>query len=146
MSTIKRIVNDQPDNACFGCSPWNANGLRLEFAQHPDGLVESPYTAPAHFCGAEGVIHGGIQAALLDEVMGVAAHAGAAEDEAEIQIVTADFRLRYRRPAPAGAPLTLRARLLRREERDFFVEGEIVDAEGNTLTRAEARWRQIAPR
>ena len=49
-------------------------------------------------------------------------------------------------PAPAGAPLILRARLLRREERDFFVECEIVDAEGNTLTRAEARWRQIAPR
>ena len=96
--------------------------------------------------GADGVIHGGIQAALLDEVMGVAAHAGAAEGEAEIQIVTADFRLRYRRPAPGGVPLILRARLLRREQRDFVVEGEIVDAEGNSLTRAEARWRQIAPR
>ena len=56
---MKKIVNDRPDNVCFGCSPWNERGLQLEFTQHPDGLVESPYTAPPHFCGAEGVIHGG---------------------------------------------------------------------------------------
>jgi len=140
---MKKIVNDRPDNVCFGCSPWNERGLQLEFTQHPDGLVESPYTAPPHFCGAEGVIHGGIQAALLDEVMGVAAHAGEDEGEERIHIVTVDFRLSYRRPAPVGVRLTLRARLLRREDRDYFVEGEIVDAEGTALTRAEARWRQV---
>ena len=129
---------------CFGCGQRNAQGLRLRFREAGAGAVETSYVAPDHFAGAPGVIHGGIQAAILDEVLGHAAHAGSGEDD--FDVVTVDFRLRYRRPAPTGVPLTIRGRLLRTEQRDFFVEGEIVDATGRVLTQAEARWRRVERR
>jgi acyl-coenzyme A thioesterase PaaI-like protein len=139
--TTRLIVNDEPDNRCFGCSPHNRNGLRLRFLETEPGAVESTYVAPEHLCGAPGVVHGGIQAALLDEVMGVAAHSGAESED--VVLVTAEFHLRYRRPVPTATSLTIRARLARREGNDFFLEGAIVGADGHDLTRAKARWRQL---
>ena len=68
------IVIDAPDNVCFGCSPHNLQGLRMTFVKRGYGKVDSLCTLPDHYAVAPGVIHGGIQATLLDEVMGVAAH------------------------------------------------------------------------
>ena len=96
----------------------------------------------AEHCGAPGVAHGGIQAALLDEAMGMAIQTGSEE---EAYVVTAEFKLRYRRPVPVGEPLVVRGELQRREGRDAWVEGAIVGADGERLTVAEARWRQIDP-
>ncbi len=136
----KTYVNDWPDNRCFGCSPHNARGLQLVFQATEPGVIHTPYTAPDHLCGAAGVIHGGVQAALLDEALGMAIHTKFDDDR---YVVTVDFKLRYRRPAPTGTPLILRARHLRHEGKDHFLEGEIVDAGGEVLTLAEARWREI---
>jgi acyl-CoA thioesterase FadM len=54
--------------------------------------------------------------------------------------------LRYRRPARIQRRLGLRARLVRVEGRDYFVQGEIVDESGAVLTEADARWRRIDTR
>jgi uncharacterized protein (TIGR00369 family) len=138
---LEEIVNDDPGNHCFGCSPHNEDGLRLRFAKTSSDAVETSYTAPPKFCGPEGVIHGGIQAAMLDEVLGVTAHA--CLDDPQLEVVTADFRLSYRRPAPVGRRVVVRGRLVRNDGRDVYLEGEIVDEDGRTLTTAEARWRRI---
>ncbi len=138
---MKQIVYDEPDNYCFGCSPRNEAGLKLSFAESAPGVVESRHVAAKHHCGAPDVVHGGIQAALLDEVMGVAIHSGLGGGDR--RVVTVDFQLRYRRPALAGQPLTLRARYLRSEGRKHFVEGRIEDADGEVLTRAEACWYSL---
>jgi uncharacterized protein (TIGR00369 family) len=142
LSMSKLIVNDWPDNHCFGCSPHNQSGLRLTFVETTPGSVETTYTASEELCGAPGVVHGGIQAALLDEVMGTAARSGA-QIEA-IELVTAEFQLRYRRPVPIGTRLTIRGHLVRSEGRDFFLEGAIAAANGEDLTLATARWRRVA--
>ncbi len=86
------------------------------------------------------MVHGGIQAVLLDEVLGMAIHVYA--DDERFNIVTADFQLRYRRPVEADTPLTIR-RIARVEEPSYFLEGEIVDADGVVLTQAEARFRRV---
>ncbi|MCG8588341.1 MAG: PaaI family thioesterase [Proteobacteria bacterium] len=135
------IVHDGPDAHCFGCGHRNPHGLKLAFRPCGEGAVESFYTAPAHHAGAPGVVHGGIQATLLDEILGMAVHG--ALDDRNLSIVTVDFNLRYRRPAPTETRLHLRGRLLRREGRDFFVEGEIASEDGAVLTTAEARWRAL---
>jgi uncharacterized protein (TIGR00369 family) len=135
--------NDGPEDTCFGCGHANDRGLKLVFTRTGEGTVESAFQAAPHWCGAPDVIHGGVQAALLDEVMGAAAHC-AFDGEPEVDVVTAELSLRYRRPCPAGAPLRLRGQLLRAEGRDVFVTGEIFDGSGEVLTRAEARWRRLA--
>lgn len=142
MALPRLIVNDGPEDHCFGCGHQNQHGLRLAFRVLDDGTVEADYTAPEHFCGAPNVVHGGIQATLLDEIMGMAVHA--ATDEARTLHVTVDLKLRYRRPTPSGAPLTLRAHVTRVDGRDVFSEGQILDGNGEVLTRAESRFRLIA--
>jgi len=135
------LVSDGPEARCFGCGQRNEHGLRLRFRRTGPAAVEAAYQAPEHFAGAPGVVHGGIQAALLDEALGFAANA--ADDRRDFDIVTVEFSLRYRRPAPTGQPLRIRGRLLRSEGRDFWMAGEIVDACEVVLTVAEARWRRI---
>lgn len=95
---------DGAQDTCFGCGQRNELGLRMRFQLHDDGSVEAKYVTPNHFAGAPGVVHGGIQAAMLDEVQGIAVHSALGP---EARIATAEFRLRYRRPVPDEQPLTL---------------------------------------
>ena len=136
--------NDQPEDTCFGCGHANDRGLRMVFTRTGKHSVESRFKAEPHLCGAPDVVHGGVQAALLDEVMGTAGHCGFDDEPDEaVDIVTVDFQLRYRRPCPAGQPLLLRGELVRVEGRDVFVKGEILEPGGEVVTRAEARWRRL---
>jgi uncharacterized protein (TIGR00369 family) len=135
---------DEPYEDCYGCGQKNASGLRMTFVHLPDGSAECRYVTAKQFAGAPGVIHGGVQATLLDEVMGHAIHLAGVDPD--LDIVTVDFSLRYLRPAPVEEPIVVRARMLRAEGRDFFVTGEIVSPGGELLTRAEARWRRIQRR
>lgn len=139
-----RMVFDDPANSCFGCSPHNARGLGLSFTNREDGGVETVYVAAADLCGMSGVVHGGVQATMMDEAMGFAAHA-ALESE-ELDIATIELSVRYHRPTPTGEPITLRARLVRSEGRDLWMEGEIRDASGRVCTEATSRWRRLARR
>ena len=90
------------------------------------------------------MIHGGVQATLLDEAMGMAVRTAMGDDER--WIVTAEFKLRYRLPAPTGRAVTVRGSVVRRAGDDFFTEGAIVDADGERLTIAESRWRVVERR
>jgi acyl-coenzyme A thioesterase PaaI-like protein len=135
---------DDDYQLCYGCGQKNAQGLRMSFEHLADGSAQTLYTAADHLAGAPGVIHGGVQATLLDEVMGHAVHF--ADADPDLDIATVEFALRYRRPAPVAVPLTIRARLLRAEDRDYFVSGEIVSPDGEVLTTAEARWRRLRRR
>lgn len=139
---------DDPGNVCFGCSPHNERGLQLTFVDLAPGSVETRWVAPDHTCGAPGVIHGGIQAVLLDEAIGFAVHSYHQDAEGvsaadRIPVVTVEFDLRYRRPAHAGAQLVLRAEVVRVSGRDYLSIAEIADTEGQVLTSATARWRRI---
>ena len=144
MADAEEFAIDDPDNRCFGCSPHNPDGMQMRFRQVGEGAVESHHTVAEPHAGAPGVVHGGIQAVLLDEAMGVAIHRTAGNED--IDVVTAEFKLRYRRPVPTGQALVVRGELLRSEGRNHWVEGAILDAEGERLTVAEARWVRIERR
>lgn len=128
---------------CFGCGHANEQGLRMTFARYPDGTVESRHLTAPHHCGVDTVVHGGIQATLLDETMGVAAQLGLDNSSSDAPCVTAEMRLAYRRPVPIDAEVVVRARLTEVDGRDLHVEGAIVGADGTLLTTAVSRWRQL---
>lgn len=142
MGDSEEIVNAGSDNVCFGCSPHNAAGLQMTFRKLGPGQVESLCTVGPEHCGAPGVVHGGIQAVLLDEAMGMAIQT---RGEEPVYVVTAEFKLRYRRPVAVGVPLRVRGTLRRSEGRDAWVEGAILGEGGERLTVAESRWREIDP-
>ena len=67
---MKKISNGYvslKDYNCFGCSPNNGNGLRLHFYSEGDFVI-SKWTPTHDFEGYHNVLHGGIQATLLDEI------------------------------------------------------------------------------
>lgn len=93
--------------------------------------------------GAAGVVHGGIQATILDEVMGVTAQLALPEDAGDAPCVTVEMQLRYRRPVPLADEVVARARVARTDGADIWVDGEIVGPDGRALTAATSRWRQL---
>ena len=128
---------------CFGCGEANEGGLHLRFHQFSDGTVETRHRVAPHHCGLDTVVHGGIQATILDEVMGVAAQLGLPADASDMACITAEMHLNYRRPVAMSTDVVARARVERVDGRDMFVSGAIVDPEDVALTEATSRWRQL---
>lgn len=54
---------------CFGCGPHNPHGLRLRFEREGD-VVRSRFTLGSGYDGPPGILHGGLQAMVADEVAG----------------------------------------------------------------------------
>ena len=66
---IENIFTDFPDYGCFACDPSNKRGLRMKFfADEDTGEVFTKMNLKKHFAGFPGILHGGIQCALMDEV------------------------------------------------------------------------------
>ena len=89
---------------------------RLETA---DGVTRGGVRFGVAFEGPPGTVHGGIVALLFDQLLG--------HHNVEIGTggMTGRLEVRYRRPTPIDADLTLEARTLRRGERRAQVCGEI---------------------
>ncbi len=128
---------------CFGCGQGNPRGLQLRFERYDDGTVEVRHRTDPDHCGLDTVVHGGIQATVLDEVMGVAAQLALPAEASDLACVTAEMQLRYRRPVPMADELLARARVERVDGADYFVVGAIIGPDGRPLTEATSRWRQL---
>lgn len=125
------------DSTCFGCSSENPRGLQLDFFRVGEREVECRLTPPDELNGAPGIVHGGVQTTILDEAMGYACHAGADE----VDVVTVEMHLRFRRPARTGTAMVARARVVDDDGRDLHLEATLSDAAGELLTEATARFR-----
>jgi acyl-coenzyme A thioesterase PaaI-like protein len=93
---------------CFVCGVENPVGLHLHLFETEPGVVESTYTAPEHFQGYPGVLHGGIVAAILDEVSG-RVHMGS-DPMSPRFMFTGKLEVRYRKNVPVGKPLRILGR------------------------------------
>ena len=121
---------------CFVCGRNNPYGLHLNFYEVGTGELESQVTIPDHFQGYPGVVHGGIIAAILDEVTGRVFMQG----NPNRFMVTAKLDLRYRKPVPVGQRLVVRSHALRDTGRIAQASGSIQSMEGEILAEAEATY------
>lgn len=128
---------------CFGCGQGNSHGLRLKFRQRADGAVETRPVVARHFEGVDDIVHGGVQSTILDEVMGVAAQLALPPDASTAPCVTAELAVRFVRPVPVGE-VWAQARVVRRHGSDLYIHAEILGPNGEELTTARSRWRQLA--
>ena len=101
-----------PHNACFGCGPANAKGLRIRSIPAEDGSVLAEWRAEPHHEAFPGMLNGGIIGALLDchsnwtAAWHLMTKAG---EERPPCTVTADFHVKLKRPTPSGELIKLRA-------------------------------------
>jgi uncharacterized protein (TIGR00369 family) len=102
----------------------------LAFTVRSDGSVRAEFTLSPVYEGPPGLVHGGISAMILDQLLGAAAAANGTPG------MTATLTMRYVRPTPHGVPLTAEAKTTRVEGRKTFVDGRIVDADGAPTVEA----------
>jgi acyl-coenzyme A thioesterase PaaI-like protein len=91
------------------------------------------------FQGAPGIVHGGVVAALADQICG-AALVSAGESG-----LTTVLELRYLKPTPLHQPLIFEAWLERSEGTTHYLAGECTTDEGQVLSRYTAKFAHVAP-
>ena len=105
-------------------SPW---GLDLHIVRDGQEAVATVTLRAAHE-GAPARSHGGIVAALFDDVSGFVLNILA------MPAYTGELTIRYEAGTPIGVPLECRCRLERAEGRKLYITGELTDA-GRVVAR-----------
>ena len=119
---------------CFVCGVANPFGLHLDFYETAPGEVTASFTAPAEYQSYPGIVHGGIVAAMLDEVSGRALMGV----DLPRFMYTAHLDIRYRKNVPIGVPLRLVGHAGKSKGRSAAATGEIYGPDGTLLAQAEA--------
>jgi acyl-coenzyme A thioesterase PaaI-like protein len=105
--TTLAALREQAHSWCVMCGYLNPLGLKLEFQPCPDGSVAARFAGGVVFQGYDGMLHGGVIAALLDAAM-----TNCLFSLGRVA-VTAEFTLRYHHPVAAFEPVVVRAHLQR---------------------------------
>jgi acyl-coenzyme A thioesterase PaaI-like protein len=115
---------------CVVSGPANPMGLDIQFFREGEEAVSHALLGPA-FEGAPNRAHGGVVAAVFDDLMGfvLTIH--------ESPAYTAELKVRYKRPTPVGEEIEFRARLVDRNGRRLHIEAEATDAAGTKIATAE---------
>lgn len=100
---------------CFGCAKSNPWGLKMDFWEDGDEVV-SHWTPDDNFQGWLKTLHGGIQAALMDEI-----GSWYITRKFQLSAVTTNLNVKYRKPVPTGSEHTLEIRARLKEQRRNFV-------------------------
>jgi acyl-coenzyme A thioesterase PaaI-like protein len=126
----------QPNSRhCFVCGLENPVGLKLKMYQVEPGVIETTYTAPEHFQGYPGVLHGGIVASLLDELSSRAQMGDPSEPRF---MFTGKLEVKYRKNVPVGKPLKIIGKAGKSRGRTAEGWAGIYDECGTLLAEATA--------
>lgn len=136
---MRKIINvhssdDSGEYQCYGCSPHNAHGLKLEFWEDGDDVL-THWEPVLSLMGWHNVLHGGIQATLMDEVAAwiVYVKCGTAG-------VTAEMQVRYKKTVWMNrGTITVRGRI-KEQNRRFALIGVELISEGEICAEADIRY------
>jgi uncharacterized protein (TIGR00369 family) len=118
---------------CFVCGELNRRGLQLPIYASA-GRAWTDLTLGPDFVGWADLAHGGILAALLDEVMGWALF------EHDCWGVTGEMSVRYLRPVDVSQPIHVEGEVTQVTRRIFRTAGRISTADGGVRTTAAATY------
>lgn len=124
---------------CLVCGQDNHAGLHTQFLECDDGTLLAYFTPDEQHQSYPGRTHGGVEAALLDELIGRTIQV----EEPETWGVTMELRVKYRKPLPYGQGLWARARLTENRNRLMEGTGEILLPDGQVAAEAWARYMKL---
>lgn len=108
---------------CIMCGTNNPWSLDVSFEPDGDGGVKTLFTPDLRLQGYDGMLHGGVSAALLDAAMTHCLF------HRNVRAVTAELRVRYPQPVPIGRPLGLRARMTEARAPLYRMRAELTDGD-----------------
>lgn len=124
----------QPNsNDCFICGRNNPRGLYMAFYDNGQSEVRAVHTVTEMYQGYPGIVHGGIVAAMLDEVVGRVAMIG----DHHHFMFSVKLEVKYRHPVPTQTPLRLVGRIVKMRGRLGKAVGEVQQPDGQVLAEAE---------
>ena len=124
--------------SCFICGTENPHNVGLHWYVDEKGVVSSEFTLTTAQQGPPGHAHGGLSAAVLDEVM------GAAVWQAGYTVAAAKIEVNYRKPVPLETLITTKGYITRRRGRKIYARGEIYLEDGTLLVEGKGLF-VIAP-
>ncbi len=120
------------DYNCFGCSPFNEIGLQLEFWEDGDELLAT-WQPRKSLEGWGNVVHGGIQAALLDELAGWIVLI-----KMKTSGVTSALNVKYIKPVNISkGEITVKGKLVSTDKKLATISASLFDGDGIECATAE---------
>jgi uncharacterized protein (TIGR00369 family) len=125
------------NNVCFVCGDANPDGLHIRFFSEVDQAI-AEYTPPAKYQGYEKILHGGLTATLLDEIMAKAVLSK------QRFAMTVELTVRYKKAIPIGEKLRLVGRVTRQEGRLLETAAEVIGPTGQIYATATGKYLEAA--
>ncbi|WP_051472078.1 PaaI family thioesterase [Patulibacter minatonensis] len=122
---------------CFGCGPENPASLGLSFVRDGD-VVRADVALPPAYEGAPGLAHGGIVAAILDDI------SGAIPRTLGLRAVTAKLDVEFASPVVIGRSLVTESWLEARDGRKIRIVARLMEGE-RLLASARALFIEVPP-
>jgi uncharacterized protein (TIGR00369 family) len=121
---------------CLVCGPGNAKGFRLHLFVDPEtGIVQTRFSPKQEHIGFVGVAHGGVLAAVLDEVM-----VWAATWAGKRFCLCGEMNVRFRQKAEIDQPLVCTARVESVRSKLIATVAEAVDEAGKVVAEATGKY------
>ena len=135
-------LSKQPNSdMCFVCGRNNPVGLYMRFYDNGQDEVVSEYTVPGRYQSYPGIVHGGVLASMLDEVVGRVAMIG----DHHHFMVSVKLQVLYRHPVPVETALKIRGRIVRLRGRLGKAQGEIILPDGKIACEAAITLADVPP-
>ena len=137
---MKVLGKQRNSRMCVICGMDNPFGVKAQFYNMEDGSVLTPFRFREEHQSYPQRVHGGMIAAMLDELgLRAAWHGG--ED---IWGVTMSLEVKYRKPVPYDADLFGRGVVEKDFSRFLLVKSEILNAAGEVLADARVKYIKLA--
>lgn len=114
------MIQLRDNERCYVCGTKNASGLAVHFEIDKEARsIRARFTPSDIHQGFEGIVHGGILSALLDEAMAKLAFS------LDIPAITAEITVKFKAPSAPGEELMITGRLTRETKRLVQAEAKI---------------------
>lgn len=125
-------------HSCFVCGESNPRGLKLRF--ETDGrIVQTRFRPRPEHIGFKNVVHGGLIATVLDEIM-----VWACVVQTRQFAFCAELNVRFLNPLPPGDEVIITGELTaNRNDRIFEAQAAVRNSQGQTLARAKGKYLPV---
>lgn len=124
-------------SVCFVCGQDNPSGLQIRFQKQEDGTITATWVPGSQWEGFHGIVHGGLVSTVLDEAMSKAV------TESGCESLTAELRVRFRRPVISGGTFLIRGWVVDRKKRLIETEATLTAADGTDYAHAWATFLSL---
>ena len=124
---------------CFVCGKDNPQGFRLRFEHPQKGRLTATVVFSKHHQGYKNIVHGGMIATVLDEIMVNLAW------KESIPVVTGELKVRLKKAALVGEKVFLEGRIDKEEGRIVYTSSTAKNTKGELLATAKASCLRVKP-